>query len=64
MELGLWLLLLLPGLIYSIWRIAGRYPGCPVCNSKNIIPLGTPMAKMILNSQGGAVPGQPIQGEN
>jgi DNA-directed RNA polymerase subunit RPC12/RpoP len=49
-ELLLWLLFLLPGLIYSIWRIAGRYTGCPVCDSRNLVPIGTPMANQILES--------------
>jgi DNA-directed RNA polymerase subunit RPC12/RpoP len=50
-ELLLWFLFLLPGLIYSIWRIAGRYTGCPVCDSRNLVPIGTPMANQILSAQ-------------
>lgn len=50
-ELFCWLLFLLPGLIYSLWRIASRYKGCPVCGSKSVIPLGSPTARMILERQ-------------
>lgn len=50
MELLLWLFFLVPGVIYSIWRIAARYTGCPVCDSRNIVPLGTPMANRVLAS--------------
>ncbi|UWZ83476.1 hypothetical protein [Occallatibacter riparius] len=48
MELLLWLLFLVPGVIYSIWRIASRYKGCPVCGGKSCIPLGTPAANAIM----------------
>lgn len=37
MELFLWLLLLVPGLIYSIWRLTARYFGCPLCGFKYVI---------------------------
>ena len=39
MELFLWLLFLLPGLIYGIWRLAARYQACPKCGEKNWIPI-------------------------
>ena len=51
MELLLWLFFLVPGLIYSIWRIASRYAGCPVCESRNLVPIGTPAAQSILRAQ-------------
>ena len=47
-ELILWLCFLIPGLIYSIWRLSNRYYACPVCRSPSIIPLGTPAANAIL----------------
>ena len=36
-EIFLWLLFLLPGLIYSIWRHASRFKGCPKCGRENMI---------------------------
>ena len=51
MELLLWLFFLIPGLIYSIWRIASRYAGCPVCKAKNCIPIETPAGQSILRAQ-------------
>lgn len=57
MELLLWLFFLLPGIIYSVWRIASRYSGCPVCRSRQLIPLGTPTANAILSAQHHAQPG-------
>lgn len=56
MELLLWLCFLVPGVIYSVWRIASRYAGCPVCNAKNCIPIETPAAQSILRAQ--SIPSQ------
>lgn len=40
LEIFLWLLFLLPGFIYSIWRLtSGRYYGCPDCKSEKILSL-------------------------
>jgi len=50
-ELWLWLIFLLPGILYSIWRVAARYKGCPACQSKNMIPLASPIAQQFLAQQ-------------
>ncbi|MBI4916839.1 MAG: hypothetical protein HY825_13410 [Acidobacteria bacterium] len=47
-ELLLWLLFLLPGLLYSLWRLGTRYKGCAACGQPGLIPLGTPRAQEIL----------------
>lgn len=47
-ELILWLCFLVPGLIYSLWRMNSRYYACPVCKSPAFIPLGTPAANAML----------------
>lgn len=47
-ELFLWLIFLLPGFIYSIWRHASRYFGCPKCGAPNVIPEDSPVAKKFL----------------
>lgn len=44
-ELFLWLCLLLPGLIYSIWRLSSRQRVCPTCNNPGLIPTNSPKAK-------------------
>jgi len=38
-ELFLYLMFLLPGIIYSIWRLSSRYKGCPKCKWENVVPL-------------------------
>ena len=51
MEIVLWLFLLLPGLIYSIWRHTARYKGCRNCGGKTLIPLDSPRARQLLSSR-------------
>lgn len=51
-ELILWLLTILGGLIYSIWRISSRYRGCPQCESANIIPVLSPRGREMLRQTG------------
>lgn len=43
-EIVLWLCFLVPGLIYSIWRLTSRYEGCAACGSKTLIPFDSPAA--------------------
>jgi hypothetical protein len=44
LELLLWLCFLLPGLVYSIWRITSVREVCPDCGAPNMIPLNSPAA--------------------
>lgn len=46
-ELILWLCFLVPGLIYSIWRLTTRHRVCPYCQAPNLIPTHTPRAKQL-----------------
>lgn len=51
MEIVLWICFLIPGLIYSIWRLTTRYDACPACASRNLVPLDSPMgAKLALDT--------------
>ena len=45
-EVMLWLCFLLPGLIYSIWRLTSRALVCPKCGAPNMIPVDSPRAKL------------------
>lgn len=47
-EIILWICLIVPGLIYSIWRHASRFKICPSCAAPNMIPLDSPKAQQIL----------------
>jgi hypothetical protein len=48
MELGLWLLFLVPGVIYSVWRLSARYQRCAKCGNKRIVPTDSPVAQAAL----------------
>ena len=41
-ELALWLFFIVPGLIYSIWRLTTKHDACPMCGNSSMIPSGTP----------------------
>src|SRR5947208_13045438 len=36
-EVLLWLFFLVPGIIYSVWRLTSRYAACPKCKAKERI---------------------------
>jgi len=42
-ELVLWFTFIIPGLIYSIWRLSTKTDVCRNCGSENIIPEDSPM---------------------
>jgi len=46
-EILLWILLIVPGLIYSLWRSGSRYKGCPQCGSADLVPLDSPRGKKL-----------------
>jgi predicted RNA-binding Zn-ribbon protein involved in translation (DUF1610 family) len=50
-ELALWLFLILPGLIYSIWRITSRHFICPTCGSPELIPVDSPRGKKLIKEE-------------
>ena len=41
-EIVLWLAFIIPGLIYSIWRLTTRQQVCSACKKPSLIPLDTP----------------------
>lgn len=43
-EIVLWLLLIVPGVIYSVWRISTRKPSCTACGSTDLVPPDSPVA--------------------
>jgi len=38
-EIILWLCLLFPGVIYSLWRVTSRYKACPKCGWNHLMIL-------------------------
>jgi hypothetical protein len=51
-ELILWLCLILPGLVYSIWRLTTRDEVCPSCSAPGMIPVETPRGKQLATQFG------------
>lgn len=54
-ELLLWLCLLVPGLVYSLWRLSARRDVCAKCGAGQLLPLDTPKGAQIA-AQAGVVP--------
>ena len=52
-ELVLWLMMLFPGLLYSLWRLTNRTSVCPACKNPTMIPLATPKAQELVDKAGG-----------
>lgn len=50
-EIVLWLCLLVPGLIYSLWRLTTRHPVCPACAQPGMIPIDTPVGRKLLETK-------------
>lgn len=47
-EVCLWLFMLLPGALYSVWRLAGRRRACEVCGGGELIPAASPRGRQLL----------------
>lgn len=47
-EVILWLCFLVPGIIYSIWRLTSKEQVCPSCGAPNMIPSDSPKARGVL----------------
>lgn len=44
-EVILWLCFLVPGLIYSIWRLSSKHKVCSSCGAATLVPLSSPVAR-------------------
>ncbi len=53
-EVALWLCFLVPGLIYSLWRLTTKEAVCPRCGAPNMIPTDSPKARAALEHSAGA----------
>lgn len=47
-ELALWILFLLPGLLYSLWRVSSAKRVCARCGNQSLIPLDSPNAQRLM----------------
>ena len=46
-EFVLYLLFVVPGLIYSLWRLSTRKWVCPSCGAESLVPPNSPAAKKL-----------------
>lgn len=46
-ETILWLTFIVPGLIYSVWRLTTRHDACRACGSDELVPLNSPRARAL-----------------
>lgn len=44
-EIILWLLLIVPGFCYTLWRMGRKDRYCRSCNAPNLIPADSPIAQ-------------------
>lgn len=47
-EILLWLCFLVPGLIYSVWRLSSRYSACAHCEAPNLVPVDSPRGEQLV----------------
>lgn len=47
-EVVLWLFMILPGLLYTLWRYISKEKVCPACGNPAMIPTSTPKGKELL----------------
>lgn len=46
-EILAYFFMIIPGLIYSIWRLTTRYTACSVCGNQTLVPVDSPMGKKL-----------------
>lgn len=50
-EIMLWFFFLIPGLIYSLWRLTTKAVVCPKCGSEELVPSDTPRGRELTTGQ-------------
>lgn len=51
-EIVLWIAFIIPGILYSLWRLTTRYDACPSCGAATMIPVDSPKGREMLAQQG------------
>lgn len=49
-EVVLWLCFLLPGLVYSLWRLSARRPACDSCGALDLVPVDSPKGRALASA--------------
>ncbi len=62
-EIILWLCILIPGFLYTLWRMGRKDRYCRSCKAQTVIAADSPMARQYLSGAGLNRPtGDPAQG--
>ena len=48
LEIILWLLFIVPGLIYSVWHLTTRSDACAACGAATLVPATSPIGRKLL----------------
>jgi hypothetical protein len=51
-ELLTWCCFLIPGLIYSFWRLSRRHQACRACRSVRLVPINSPVGRALVDRVG------------
>jgi hypothetical protein len=63
-ELLTWCCFLIPGLIYSFWRLSQRHQACRACRSARLVPIDSPVGRSLAGQAGvSVVSGEPSPAE-
>lgn len=63
-ELVLWLCFLVPGFLYSIWRLSSRHDACACCGSVALVPPNSPVGRTLVQQYPTATPAAPARSSN
>lgn len=50
-EIVLWLCLIVPGIVYSLWRHSARTWICADCRQDSLVPINTPKGQELLKNK-------------
>lgn len=47
LEVGLYLFMIIPGFLYTLWRISARRLTCPTCRGTQLVPADSPVGRSL-----------------
>ncbi|WWQ13006.1 hypothetical protein PQ43W_60 [Ralstonia phage PQ43W] len=54
-EIFLWCWFLVPGLIYTLWRMSKKHKVCRTCGSRDLVPRSSPIGRRLAAELDGQV---------
>lgn len=56
LEIILWLCYIVPGLIYTVWRLSTKYDACSSCGATSLVELNSPVGQKLKRDLGSEIP--------